>query len=67
MTEVKAILLIVAAATVLEVALVLGMAALGVTGPVLGLGALLPLAIAAYGSSSAVGRYDRGKRLGRGR
>jgi len=52
-------LLIVAAATALEAALILGMAALGVRGPVLGLGAIIPLALAAYASSSVVGRYER--------
>ena len=52
-------MLIVAAATALEAALILGMAALGVRGPVLGLGAIIPLALAAYASSSVVGRYER--------
>lgn len=58
-------LLIVAAATGLETVLVLGMAAVGVRGPVLGLGAIVPLALAAYATSSVVGRYDGRNRVGR--
>jgi hypothetical protein len=65
MTEARAILLIVAAATVLEAALILGMAAAGVRGPVLGLGAIVPLVLAAYASSSMVGRYGTRNRAGR--
>ena len=61
MTETRAILLIVAAATVLEVVLTLGMAAAGVRGPVLGLGAIVPLILAAYGSSAIIGRRARNR------
>lgn len=65
MTEARAIALIVAAATVLEAAMILGMAAVGVGGPVLGLGAIVPLALAAFACSSMVGRDDGGNRLRR--
>jgi len=58
MTEAKAILLILAAAIMLETVMVLGLAVAGVRGPVLGLGAIVPLALASYASSSVVGRYS---------
>ena len=65
MSETKAILLVFAAATVLEVALVLGMLTVGVRGPVLGLGAIVPLALGSFASSSIIGRRSAGNKPGR--
>jgi len=57
MTEVRAILLIFLGAVLFTTVAVLSMAALGVGGAVLGLGALVPLAIAADGVARVVLYY----------
>ncbi len=62
MSEMKSILLVFAAGTVLGIALILGLAAVGVTGPGLGLGAIVPLALGSFAISAIVGRDSEGSK-----
>lgn len=57
MTEVRAIWLIFLGALSSTAVAVLSLAALGVTGAVLGLGALVPLALAADGAARVIMHY----------
>ncbi|HEX3734241.1 MAG TPA: hypothetical protein VHU86_03710 [Solirubrobacterales bacterium] len=64
MTEAKALVLIISGSALLTTVAVLSMAALGVTGVALSLGAIVPLALAADGIGRVVmhyGRSDRGE------
>jgi hypothetical protein len=54
MTRTRALVAIISAGVLLETVSILGMAALGVTGGVLSLGAIVPLVLASYSSSLVI-------------
>jgi hypothetical protein len=71
MTRTRALVAIVLAGLLVETVSILGMAALGVTGEVLSLGAIVPLVLASYSSSLVImhfgpyGGRDDGERSDR--
>jgi hypothetical protein len=62
MTRTTALIVILLAGLLLEAVAVLGMAALGVRGPLLSLGAIVPLALASFSSSLVVMHYGESGR-----
>jgi hypothetical protein len=57
MTRTRALVAIVSAAVLIETVSILGMAALGITGGLLSLGAIVPLVLASYSSSLVIMRF----------
>jgi hypothetical protein len=62
MTKRTAFLLILAGGLLLEVVAILGLMAVGVEGPALSLGVIVPLALSSYLSSGVVMRYGASSR-----
>jgi hypothetical protein len=62
MTRTRALVAIISGGLLFEVAAILGMAAVGLAGPILSLGAIVPLAITSVSSALVIehfGPYDR--------